>query len=397
MKISGIRTLILSRLHERHEQWFTAGIRVYKADCVIVVVDTDEGVRGIGEACAYGGPEQIRDWVNFLSESLIGADPLHLATAPAPHYKNSAYDCAVAGIDCALWDIRGRVAGKTTAQLIVDLGQTTRTAPALDAVRLYASSGCRYDWADNPRQLIEEALGYIAQGYTAMKFRLGTNWSWQGVTVDRFLGLIRELHQAVGATGKRFDLALDGNQRLTEEQAMPIAKELDRLGFAWLEEPIPQTNIAGYARLAAAVDMPVTGGEQFTTLEQFRPYLDARAYDIVQPDMGWCGITEGLKIATYAHKRGIKVIPHSWHNGLMGLANAHYVAALPDPILCEICMIQGPLQWAILREKPDIRDGVLHFNKTPGLGFTLADGLEERFPFMTGSWATPVQREDAIA
>ncbi len=395
MKITHVKTLILSRLHQPHEQWFSATFRTVKADCALVVISTDAGLTGIGEACAYGGPEQIRDWVAFLSEGLLGANPLDAAIAPAPHYASSAYDCAVAGIDCALWDLRARAAGKTVAQLIVDLAQTPRSAPALRAIKLYASSGCRYDWGDNPRQLIDEALSYIQLGYGAMKLRIGTHWPWQGVTVDRFLGLMRELHQSVRATGKPFELALDCNQRLTEAQALIVAKELDRLGFAWLEEPIPQTDIAGYARIAASVEMPITGGEQFTTLAQFRPYLDARAYDIVQPDMGWCGITEGLKIAAYAHRRGIKTIPHGWHNGLMVLANAHFVAALPEPLWNEHCMIQGPLQWAILAEPPAIHAGVLQFTDQPGFGVTLAPDLERRFPYFSGSWGLPVERANA--
>jgi L-alanine-DL-glutamate epimerase-like enolase superfamily enzyme len=384
--------MLLSRLHQMHEQWFSSTWRVVKADCPIVVIETDAGITGIGEACAYGGPEQIRDWVAFFGEGLAGADPLHLGIAPAPHYRNSAHDCAVAGIDCALWDIRARHAGTTVAQLLVDLQLTPRTAPALDAVWLYASSGVRYDWGADPRQLIEETLGYIAQGYTAEKIRIGTHWPWHGVTVDRFIGLLRELTQAVRATGKRFDLALDCNQRLTEAQALLVAAELDRLGFAWLEEPIPQTDIAGYARIAAAAELPITGGEQFTTLAQFKPYLDARAYDIVQPDMGWSGITEGLKIASYAHRRGIKTVPHGWHNGLMVTANAHFVAALPEPMFNEHCMVQGPLQWAILNEAPDIRDGMLRL-AGPGYGVTLAPDLETRFPYFTGTWNLAVQRE----
>ena len=265
MKITQLQTLCLSRLHELEHQWFTHTFRVVKADCVIVIVHTDEGLTGIGEACAYGGPEQIRDWVNFYNDVLVGKNPLDGSTAPSPHFRSSSHDCAVAGIDCALWDIRGKAAGKPVAQLVVDLGLSARTEPALTQVPLYASSGCKYDWRVNPHQLIDEASGYSADGYSAMKLRLGTHWDWDSVTVDRFLGLMRELHQAVGATGKPFGLALDGNQRLTEAQAMPIAQELDRLGFIWFEEPIPQTDMDGYARLAAAVDMPITGGEQFTT------------------------------------------------------------------------------------------------------------------------------------
>ncbi len=394
MKITKLETLCLTRMHEPERQWETAAIRAIKADCAIVVIHTDAGITGIGEACAYGVPDRIKDWVQFLNPLLVGKDPLDPAIAPVPHYRNSSYDCAVAGIDCALWDIRGKAAGKRVCDLLVESGLST--GPALSKVRLYASSGCRYDWRVDPRQVIEEALGYIEQGYTAMKLRIGTEWTSDGITPDHFMGLMRELSQAVRATGKRFDLAVDGNQRLTEEQALPIAKELDRLGFAWFEEPIPQIQIEGYARIAASVDIPITGGEQFTTLEQFRPYLEKHAYDIVQPDMGWCGLSEGLRIAQYAERFGVRVMPHSWHNGLMLMANAHYVAALPRPYMCEICLIQGPLLMGILKTAPHIQDGVLDLANIPGLGVDMADNLEATFPYISGTWALPVQRTDAI-
>jgi L-alanine-DL-glutamate epimerase-like enolase superfamily enzyme len=188
------------------------------------------------------------------------------------------------------------------------------------------------------------------------------------------------------------ELMLDGNQRLTEDQALAIARELDRLGFTWFEEPIPQSDIAGYARLNAAAAMPITGGEQLTTLEQFRPYLEQRAYSIVQPDVGWCGITEGIKIAEMAQRYGVDVCPHNWHNGLMTMANAHYVAALPNPRVLELCMVQGPLQWEILAKEPAMRAGWLELPDRPGLGMELAAGLEDRFPYVEGSYYIAVQR-----
>jgi len=83
---------------------------------------------------------------------------------------------------------------------------------------------------------------------------------------------------------------LDGNQRLTEPQALQIAAAIERLGFAWFEESIPQNDIAGYTRLNAALAIRVAGDEQWSTGQQLRPYLEPRAYAIVQPDAGWCGI-----------------------------------------------------------------------------------------------------------
>lgn len=381
MKITKLETIGLSRPHELERQWFTASYRSIKADCVIVRIHTDEDVQGIGEASAYGGPLLIQEWVDWLAPEIIGKEPREPSIVPHPNGRSRSYDAAVAGIDSALWDLKGKIAGKRVSQLL--------TEKPLDRIRLYASSGCRYNWGHNPEQLIEEALEYIEMGYTAMKFRIGTEWSWDGVTVDRFLGLVRELAQTVAG---RMELMLDGNCRLTEEQAMSIAIELDRLGFAWFEEPIPSDQIDSYARLCAAVDMPITGGESFTTLEQFKPYLDRKAYDIVQQDAGICGITEAMRIATTAHRYDVDVCPHSWHNGLMAMANAHLVAALPNPRVLEVCMIQGPLQWEILAEKPTIEDGWLVFPDKPGLGVDLAENLEERFPYIEGHYATQVNR-----
>ena len=383
MKITHIETFCLSRPHELERQWVTARYRTIKADCAIVLVHTDEGITGAAEACAYGHPLLIRDWVSWLSPLLVGLSPEQAAPLLHPNGRNRSHDCAVAGIDCALWDLRGKIAGQRVSQLLKPDGS------ALDSVRLYASSGCRYDWRKRPEQLIDEAQEYIAAGFTAMKFRIGTEWGWDGVTVDRFLGLVRDLAQTVDG---RMELMLDGNCRLTEEQALPIALELDRLGFAWFEEPIARDNIAGYARIAAAVEMPITGGEGFTTAEQFRPYLEAKAYDIVQPDVGICGLTEGMNIATIADRYGARVCPHNWHNGLMAMANAHYVAALPHPKVLELCMIQGPLQWAVLRDAPDIQDGWLRFSDRPGLGVEISDDLENSFPYIEGGYAITVER-----
>jgi len=381
MKITKLETLCLSRPHEPERQWITARYRTIKADCAIVIIHTDDGIVGIGEASAYGWPLLIREWVEWLSPYLVGKDPLDPTIVPHPNGRTRPYDCAVAGIDCALWDLRGKIEGKRVSELL---------APKpIESLRLYASSGCRYDWRHHPDQLIEEALGYVDQGFTAMKFRIGTEWGWDGVTVDRFLGLVREVVQAVNG---RMELMLDGNQRLSVDDALTIAQELDWLGFTWFEEPIPQTDIEGYAKLNAAVAMPITGGEQYATLEQFRPYLEKKAYGIVQPDAGIAGITECMRIAEAAERYGVDFAPHSWHNGLMCMAHAHLVAALPNPRMVELCMIQGPLQWGVFANPPAIEKGHLALPVTSGFGVTLAPDLEDLYPHLEGHYAVTVER-----
>jgi len=93
-----------------------------------------------------------------------------------------------------------------------------------------------------------------------------------------------------------------------------------------------------------------------------------------------------------AHHYGVDCCPHSWHNGLMCMANAHAVAALPNPRVLELCMIQGPLQWEILAEQPNMRDGWLELPARPGIGVQLAEGVAERFPFIEGDYMIQVTR-----
>jgi L-alanine-DL-glutamate epimerase-like enolase superfamily enzyme len=345
-----------------------------------VVIETDGNLRGIGEACAYGDPPTIKARVSELAKDLIGKDPADPAIVSRPEGKERAPDIAIAGIDCALWDLRGKIEGKRVAELL--------TSNPLEKVRVYASSGCRYDWDDNPEQVVEEAVGYADEGWTAFKMRIGTHWEWSGVSVEQFVALAGKVTDAVSG---RMELMLDGNCRLTDAQSLTIAKALDEMGWTWFEEPMTRDPDA-YARLNAAVDMPITGGEPFTRVEAFEPYFEKNAFAIVQPDAGVCGITECRQIAERAHEFGVDLAPHSWHNGLMAMANGHLVAALPNPRVLEICRIQGPLQWAILKEKPQIENGYLIFPDAPGLGVDILDDLEERFPFIEGSYMVGVDR-----
>src|SRR4051812_12999206 len=155
MHITQIETLCLSRPHEPENQWFTAAYRTVKADSAIVVIRTDAGLTGIGEACAYGVPPVIRAWVDWLARGLIGRDPSDPTLAPQPNGRVPAtgeappmpsHDCAAAALDTALWDLRGQISGQTVRALLDPSG------PPRERLRLYASSGCRYAWNDRPEQ-----------------------------------------------------------------------------------------------------------------------------------------------------------------------------------------------------------------------------------------------------
>ena len=382
MKITDIRTLCLSRAHEPERQWATAGVRVPKADCAIAIVETDEGLCGIGEPSAYGDPPAIRTRVDQLKAALIGTDPAEASIA-MPGADTRADAIPVAGIDCALWDLKGKIAGRRVSELLAAPGHTP-----LERIRLYASAGVNYDWEKRPESVVDEAVEMADRGFTAFKMRIGTDWSWAGVTAERMVQLLAKV---TGAVAGRMELMLDGNSRLDEEQALHVGRALDEMSWTWFEEPIPGAQIEGYARLNEALSIPVTGGESMHHLDQVQPYLADPAYAIVQVDAGVSGVTEGRRIGLAAHERGVPHCPHSWHNGLMAMANAALVAAHPAPRVLELNMAQGPLQWEILAEPPRIEDGHLILPDGPGFGVELADDLEQRFPFIDGPWAEAVR------
>ena len=388
MKITDIRTLCLSCPHEPHRQWFTATFHVEKADCPIVIIDTDAGLQGIAEPSTYGDPPLIRQQLDALKPSLIGRDPLDPELAAKSTGDRSMY-IAYAGLELALWDLRAKAENKTVAELIIPL--ITPDAPERKPrtlFRLYASGGVQYDWDDRPTSVVDEARALADRGFTAYKMRLGTEWSWSGVTVAQMIDLLREVTDAVG---ERMELMLEGNCRLDEAQAREIGHFLDEAGWTWFEEPLPKDQIDGYTRLNAELRLPITGGESNSTLAEFEPFFAQKAYAKGQLDVGVCSLGEAIRIYHCAQEHGVELFTQNWHNGLLTLSNAHFLAALPEEHVLEMFIGQGPLQWDILKDPP-ATEGYLALPDAPGWGVELADDLETRFPYIPGPWGRAVER-----
>ncbi len=400
MKITDIHTLCLSRPHEPELEWFSHRFRVYKADCPIIVIDTDAGIQGISEPSTYGKPPLIRERIESLKPTLVGRE-VDAPSLVQANVGNRETDIVNAGIDLALWDIRAKAAGKRVADLLVDQIQGGIPGPLrqpTERLRLYASAGVQYDWDNHPESVIDEAVSLAERGYTAYKMRIGTEWEWSGVTVDRLLTLTGKVMEAVG---DRMELMLEGNCRFTEAQALEVGRWLGANGWAWFEEPVPvesaedgmprASDVDAYARLNAALDIPITGGESKSMLAMFEPFFDKKAYAKGQLDVGVCSLTEAIRIWKGGHECGIPVFTQNWHNGLLTVSNAHFLAALPEPVVLEQFVGQGPLQWDILKERP-IEDGYFYLPEGPGWGVELADDLEERFPWVDGPWGVEVTR-----
>ena len=314
LKITDIRTLCLSHKHAPEDIWFSSDFRVFKADCPIIIIETDGGIQGVSEPSTYGYPPALKERAEALKPQLLGRDP---------------------------------------------------EDPSLV-----------------PESLFDEAISLADRGYTAYKMRLGTEWRWSGITVERFLLLAQALTDAVG---ERMELMLEGNARLNEEQALQIGRWLDERAWTWFEEPLAKDQLEGYARLNKALAIPITGGESNTRLADFEPFFAKKAFAKGQLDVGMCTLREAIRIYRRGRDYGIPVFAQNWHNGLLTVANAHFLAALPEAHVLEQFVGQGPLQWSILRERP-IADGYFNLPADPGWGVSLAPNLAQKFPWIPGSW-----------
>lgn len=386
IKITDIKVTLLSCRLPPEKQWMTSTIIVWKTDAVLVEVFTDKGVVGIGESSPYGGPEEMK---KFIEESirpvLVGKNPFdveHLTVVWSGSPRNR--QMAWAGVDAALWDIIGKVSGKPVYQLLA-----TGTLPS-PHIRMYASGGVEYAWYKRPEDLIEEAVRHKAEGYTAFKFRIGTEWKPAGMTIRKYIPWLEKLRNAVGPD---FDLMQESNMRWTLEECLEICPVLEELRFLWFEEPINQWAagaIDGYIRINRALRrVMVSGGEQLVTRTEFKQWIDRDAYDIVQPDANTTGLTEAWHIARMAHLRGKQCCPHNWHGGLTTMANVALVAAIPNRLMLELNQTFNPLKEEVFKEPLVVRKGYMDLPGKPGFGVELAPDLERKFPYIAGPYHKP--------
>lgn len=385
MKITDLETILLTCPLPPEHQWRTARYRVVYAHSVVVRVRTDAGLEGLGESSPYGGPARIKHYLdNQVRLRLMGKDPAAL-DALTPVVTEHFQTLALSGVNQALWDIAGQVAGKPVYRLLACPGE------GIEEIEAYASGGVNYVWWDRPENVIDEALEWQAQGYRFMKMRLGSDWEMDTVGPDRFLPLMDKLTQALGPQGMK--IAVDGNMRLRSvEESIEVGKALERMGIVWYEEPYPIRNPAEYARIAAALEIPLTGLEGHASLESVRPYIDAGAVDIVQTDTNVTGLSENLRIARAAADTGRRLMPHNWHNALTTAANAHLVAAIPNRWLLEYNMTWNPLKEEIL-DKPLVPvRGRIRMPDRPGLGVRLNEAALKKFPFIDKPYHVALER-----
>jgi L-alanine-DL-glutamate epimerase-like enolase superfamily enzyme len=387
IRITDLKVTPLSYRLKREEQWPDGDQHfvIWQTTEVIAQVYTNVGIIGLGGASRYAGPERMMRYAEEVAKPyLIGKNPFdveHLTGGKAGHGALGIW----AGIDVALWDIIGKAKGLPIYRLLA-----TDVEPVTH-LRVYASGG-EYSWEKGsrfpgPEHRIEEARRYQALGYTAFKFRPGAGFGQFGITMKQYIPTLEKIRAAVGP---HFDLIQEANCRWSVEQCLEIAPELERLGFLWFEEPTDrrgEEGIARYLRVKEALPtVMISGGETRLNRGELAEWVQRGAYDIVQHGADDAGMTEAWHMARMAHTSGKYCCPRNWQGGLVTVANAHLMAAIPNRLMLESNMTTNPLKEGLFTEPFAVKNGYLDLTDKPGLGVELRPGLEQEYPYLPGNW-----------
>jgi L-alanine-DL-glutamate epimerase-like enolase superfamily enzyme len=300
----------------------------------------------------YGGrmTGSLRVAVEELAELTVGEDPMRieaiiakLRAAADSSGPGGIFTLALAAIDVAMWDIKGKALDQPLWKLL---------GGHRDRVPTYASGALRRGLTDDQAATAAERL--VAKGFTEMKTQMALPGNPKPADEVRRVTVVRE------AIGPDIKLMCDINQRWRPEQAIDIGSRVEDIGLFWLEDVTTADDYQGLARVTAALNTPVAGGEYLWGIAPFRQMIEARSVDIVMVDIARAGgVTPWMKIAGMAEAFNLPIVSH-----VMPEILVHVVAACPNGLTVEYM----PWMLALYEETPAIEDGMLVLPDKPGLG-----------------------------
>ncbi len=332
----------------------------------LVRVRTADGAEGWGQVSTYNADitaqvlhRQVAPWALGADCADIGALVDRIAELEFK-FPGSYLRRALAGLDTALWDLRGKREGRSVCEL---LGGTPRPFP------VYASSMRRDIGA--PEEGDRLARLRDANGYRAFKFRIASEC---GHDRDEWPGRTEEMVPAMRtALGDDVALLVDANCGFSVARAIEVGGLLAEQGICHFEEPCPYWEFEQTAEVARALEVPVAGGEQDCSLAQWRRIIAARAVDIVQPDICYVGgLTRALRVAAMAAEAGLPCVPHSANLSLVTVFTLHMMGAIPNAGPYVEFSIEPhayyPWQAGIYRPALEVHDGMIAIPDRPGWG-----------------------------
>ena len=354
-------------------------------------METDEGITGGGEPVLEGHCDAVKACVEEMKPYLIGHDPSRIEDIWSTIYRAGFYRgggvlmSAIAGIDQALWDIKGKVFQAPVYQLM--------GGPCRDSIRVYSWIG-----GDRPADVGQAALEKKNAGFTAVKMNATEELQFidSYAKIDEVLERVASIRETCG---KHFGIAIDFHGRVHKPMAKVLAKKLEEFDPMFLEEPVLCENMEYFPEIAAACNIPIATGERLYTRWDFKRLLRTGGVDIIQPDLSHAGgLTEVKKIAAMAEACDVALAPHC-PLGPIALASCLnvdatcYNAAIQEQSI-GIHYNVGKSVLDYVKNQADFAfvDGMVQMPKIPGLGVEVNRELVIEESKTPHSWKNPVWR-----
>ena len=356
-----------------------------------VEIVTDDGYSGWGEAVLEGHASTVLECVREMRDYLLGADPTRIEDIFNVLYRAGFYRgggvlmSAIAGIDQALWDIKGKYFNAPVYEL---MGGKCR-----DRMRVYSWIG-----GDRPQDVGSAAKERQNAGFSAIKMNATEELQMidSYEKVDAVLERVAAIRESCG---KYFGIAVDFHGRVHKPMAKILAKKLEEYDLMFIEEPVLCEHMEDFKEIAAACNIPIATGERLFTKYDFRRLLTAGGVDIIQPDLSHAGgITECKKIASMAEAYDVALAPHC-PLGPIALASCLNVDATSYNAVIQEQSIgihynvgKSVLDYVTNQEDFVFTDGYVQLPKRPGLGVEVNKELvleENKTPH---NWKNPVWR-----
>jgi L-alanine-DL-glutamate epimerase-like enolase superfamily enzyme len=356
-----------------------------EASEIIVEVFTDQGIVGVGEI--HGRPmEQIAKIITEgFRDLVVGQDPMNheriwnilfscthtrrlsrfSLSSGQPHFGGGGRPqmmASIAGIDIALWDIKGKALGQPVYRL---LGGNTDTIP------VYASGGYYREGADlrgQAEEMVGEMTSYVQKGYNAVKMKVG------GMSVEEDAVRVKAVRDALPDV----DIMLDANLAYDVPTAIRAARAFEPLRIRWYEEPVHWYDpVEGLGQVSAATTIPTASGESEHHRWGCRDLINRAGIRIMQFDCTRAGgVTEWLRVASYAAAHGVLMAPHhdpQIHGHLVAaVPNGHIVEAFPNPE-------RDPLWEELFLDRPEVTNGQLRISEEPGFGIKINEKALKKY------------------
>ena len=316
-------------------------------------ITTEQGFEGIGFTYSKraGGPAQYRH-AQEVADGLIGEDPNDIARllvklqwAGASVGRSGLATQALAAIDVALYDLKAKRAGLPLAKLL---------GAHRDSVRTYNTSGGFLN--ASLEEVQERASQSVAEGIGGIKVKVGLP---DGAEDVRHVAGVRE------TIGDDMPLMVDANQQWDRSTALRMGRRLEEFDLTWIEEPLDAYDVEGHARLTRTLDTPIATGEMLASVAEHERLIAGDACDIIQPDAPRVGgITQFLRLMTFADQKGLDLAPHFAME-----IHLHLAACYPREPWVEHFDWLNPL----FEQRLETRDGRMLIPERPGLGITLSE------------------------